>query len=183
MPIFTARHAGFALLAVSLALPGAAWAQTKAAASNALDPAVIATSTTPDSIVTATTATPAAAAPAAELTGNPRERVEQRIADMHATLHITDAQEAEWDRFSQVMLDNAQAMVAMHTQQAATSGTATAEQIMQTYSDAAKQHAVNVEKLTTAFHPLYAALSAEQKLAADDMFRMRQEEHKAKQGG
>jgi hypothetical protein len=37
-------------------------------------------------------------------------KVEQRIRDMYATLHITKAQDAEWNAFAQVMLDNAQAM-------------------------------------------------------------------------
>jgi hypothetical protein len=40
-----------------------------------------------------------------------------------------------------------------------------------------------VAKLSTAFQPVYASLTAEQKKAADNMFRMRDEEHQQKQGG
>lgn len=158
MRLISANHVTSAILALSLSLPVAAWAQT-------------------------TVTTDATSTTTAQQAGSPRERVEQRIADMHATLHITAAQEPEWDRFSQVMLDNAQAMDAMRTQKADNAATATAAQIIQTYADVAQQHAQNVAKLSTAFQPVYASLTAEQKKAADNMFRMRDEEHQQKQGG
>jgi glucose dehydrogenase len=119
-------------------------------------------------------------APAA---GGPRENVEQRIADMHATLGITGAQEAQWNDFAQVMLDNAQAMDAVLSKSASNSATQTADEILQGYTAITQQHAQNVQKLSTAFHTLYASLTADQKKAADDMFRASAARRGEKQGG
>jgi septal ring factor EnvC (AmiA/AmiB activator) len=150
-----------AALAAALLLPVASWAQTTA------------TSTT--------TAEPAAASSTAR-----EQRVEQHIADMHATLHITQAQEKQWNDFAQVMLDNAQAMDALMAKRADPTAQS-AEQILADYAEITQQHAQNVQKLATAFHTLYAGLAADQKKAADQMFRStaEQREQKAmqKQGG
>jgi periplasmic protein CpxP/Spy len=143
-----------ALLAVALSIPVAAWAQTTTPTTNG-----------------ATTL-------------RVRENVEQRIADMHATLHITSAQEAQWDQFAQVMLDNAQSMRAELTKNAANPATQTADQAMQNYAEIAQVHAQNVQKLATAFNTLYASLQPDQKQAADQMFRARASERdQKKQGG
>jgi len=129
--------------------------------------------------------TPAAttAAPIEQTAGSHREKVEQRIADMHATLHITAAQEPQWDSFSQVMLDNAQAMEALAGKNADPAATRTATQVLQTYAAVAVQHATNVQKLSTAFDALYAGLTADQQKSADEMFRTSAAEHPQKTGG
>jgi hypothetical protein len=129
----------------------------------------------------ASDATPAATSATEPSAGSHREKVEQRIADMHATLHITEAQEAQWDSFSQVMLDNAQAMEALLGKGAGAAAPRTAIQIMQSYAEIAQQHARNVRKLSIAFDTLYAGLTADQQKAADEMFRMKAAEQK--QGG
>ncbi|MFI4980139.1 MAG: Spy/CpxP family protein refolding chaperone [Nevskiales bacterium] len=113
-----------------------------------------------------------------------QQRVEARIADLYATLHITTAQEAQWNAFAQVMLDNAQAMQdAMTKNNSADLATRTAEQSLQDYAEIAKLHAQNVEKLSAAFHTLYQTLTPEQKKAADESFRARAEERGQKKAG
>jgi ribosome-binding ATPase YchF (GTP1/OBG family) len=108
-----------------------------------------------------------AAAPAASR----QEKVEQRIADMHASLRITPAEEPQFDQFSQVMLDNAQAMDTLLAANSNKAASQTAPEMMQSYSQIAEQHAQDVKKLSAAFDTLYGSLTPEQKKAADDMFR------------
>ena len=98
-------------------------------------------------------------------------KVEARIRDMYATLHITRAQEAEWDAFAQVMLDNAQAMDRVVKQYGTDRATLNAAQILDNYAAISDQHARNVERLSAAMEVLYASLSLEQKQIADAMFR------------
>lgn len=160
MRFITTNHITSAILAAVLSLPVAAWA---------------ASDTLPAAAQPTATAEPSA--------GSHRAKVEQRIADMHATLHITQAQEPQWDSFSQVMLDNAQAMEALLDKKAGASSMLTATEIMQSYAAIAQQHAQNVEKLSAAFDTLYAGLTVDQQKAADEMFRMTAAEHGQKQGG
>jgi len=115
--------------------------------------------------------------------GSRQQKVEQRIADMHATLHITQAQEAQWDAFAQVMLDNAQAMDGLLTRGAGDLATQTAPQILQNYAVITQQHAQNVQKLSAAFNALYTDLTPEQKKAADEMFRSTAVDRQQKAGG
>jgi hypothetical protein len=104
-------------------------------------------------------------------TSDPRARVEQHIADMHATLHITPAQEPLWDQFAQVMLDNAQQTRELVRRNAAALPTQNAAEIMASYSALVQQHAQAAQKLTNSFNTVYAALSPEQRREADAMFR------------
>jgi LTXXQ motif family protein len=143
MRLNTTSRITAACLAMALALPVAAWAQT--------------------------------AAPPAP--GSQRENVEQRIADMHATLHITQAQEAQFNQFGQIMLDNAQAMEALMGKNAAAVPTQNAIAIMDGYSAVAQQHARDVQMLSAAFGKLYASLTPVQQKAADEMFRATTMQH------
>jgi glucose dehydrogenase len=123
----------------------------------------------------------AKAAPAATRSAStPRNRVEQRIADMYATLHITPAQNMIWNQFAQVMLDNAASMQAAAKQAEANDARQTAEEILANYANLAQQHAENVIRLSAAFNILYSTLSPEQKQAADEMFRARDEKRETK---
>jgi hypothetical protein len=123
------------------------------------------------------------ATPDATTSESRRAQVEQHIADMHATLHITAAQEKAWDTFADVMLGNAQAMDTLLTNNEGKAATQSAEAILQTYADIAQQHAQNVQKLTLAFQALYTSLTAEQKAAADEMFRANAAQRAQKQAG
>ena len=100
-------------------------------------------------------------------------KVEARISDMYATLHITQAQDAEWNAFAQVMLDNAQAMDAAVKQYGGDRDKLSAPEVIDNYAKIAAQHAQNVARLAAAVGMLYADLSPEQKTFADTMFRQR----------
>ncbi len=104
---------------------------------------------------------------------NPRQtKVEARIRDMYATLHITKQQEPAWDAFAQVMLDNAQAMDTAVKQYGTERAKLNAVQILDNYAAISEQHARNVERLSAAMEVLYASLTPEQQQTADAMFRM-----------
>jgi protein CpxP len=99
------------------------------------------------------------------------DRVEQRIADLHARLQITPDQQALWEPFAQVMRDNAQQMRQAVDDRADKLKTMNASENMLSYAQLATQHAQDVQSLASAFQPLYAALSPDQQRAADAMFR------------
>lgn len=110
----------------------------------------------------------------AQITAAPNSheaRVEQRIRDLYATLHITRAQDTEWNAFAQVMLNNAKAMEATVGQHGGSRATLSAPEILDNYAAISAQHALNVEKLSAAFAVLYASLSPAQQHTADEMFR------------
>jgi periplasmic protein CpxP/Spy len=142
-----------AALAGALLLPTGAFAQTQTPVSSAA---------------------PAPKAKAAERTpGSAAERVEQHITQLHAQLHITPAQQPQWDQFAQVMRDNAKGMEQVLEQRAASFATMNAVDNMQSYAHVAQQHAQDTQKLATAFQTLYGSLSDDQKKNADVVFRGR----------
>jgi hypothetical protein len=157
MRFITATTLGAALLASTMLLPSTTWAQTK------------------------TDATTASAS------SSRQEKVEQRIADMHATLHITAAEDPAFNTFAQVMLDNAQAMDALVNKNENDLSMRTAVQTLQQYAAVTEQHAQNVQKLSAAFGTMYATLSPDQQKIADEMFRNaateRQDKKDQKTGG
>ena len=151
-----------ALVVATFALPGAALAQA-APGGNPADlggnPAV-------------------SAAPQANPNGTPGEagrnredRVEGRIAGLHARLHITQAQEPQWQQFAQVMRDNARALDQAYEQRFQRLSSMTAPENMQSYAQIAEQQAQDAQKLVPAFQALYSTLSDQQKQAADQVFR------------
>jgi periplasmic protein CpxP/Spy len=147
--------AGLVIPAVSL--PAGAFAQTPSAAPTA----------------TAKPAATASKAPSAA------DRVEQHITQLHTQLHITPAQQVQWDQFAQVMRDNAKGVDALVDQRGASLASMTAAENMQSYSQIAQQHAQDMQKLSTAFQTLYSSLSDEQKKNADEVFRARAAQHTA----
>ncbi len=154
----TMNHLALVVLAAALAFPPAGWAQTTGA------PAVQAD------------ANGAGAAPPA---GSPQDRVEQRIADIHATLHVTPAQDAAFETFAQVIRDNAQAMQANLAERVNKSQTMNAVENLGAYANIAEEHAQDVQKLSASFKIFYATLTPDQQKAADVMFRAKAAEHKS----
>lgn len=148
-----------AVLLASLALPLAAIAQT----------------TPPAASATAPKAAPSNAAPGSNGPASQRhdmsKRVDQRIDQLHSELHITSAQQSQWDQFAQVMRDNARGMDQMLDQRGTQLASMNAAETMQSYAQLAEQHATDVQKLASAFQPLYDSMSAEQKQNADTVFR------------
>jgi protein CpxP len=139
------------LLLPAVAMPGGAFAQTE---------------------------TPVAGAPVAPKPKPPAhkpasltDRVEQHITQLRAQLGITPAQQPQWDQFAAVMRDNAKAMSQTMEQRGARFAAMNASENMQSYAQIAQQHAQDVQKLATAFQPVYESMSDDQKKLADAVFR------------
>ncbi|MDR3530756.1 MAG: Spy/CpxP family protein refolding chaperone [Rhodopila sp.] len=139
------------LLLPAIALPVGAFAQTQAPAGGP-------------------SATSQPKAPAAKPTSM-TERVEQHITDLHTQLHITPAQQTEWDQFAQVMRENAKDMNQALEQRGAGFASMNAAENMQSWAQIAQQHAQDMQKLATAFQALYGSMSDDQKKNADVVFR------------
>src|ERR1700759_2603826 len=92
------NHLAFVAVAGLLMLPGAAFAQSSPSPGTQV--------TTPPP--SASTTSPMAGHPAAGK--NAEERVENRIKELHAQLHITPAEEPQWNQFAEVMRENAREM-------------------------------------------------------------------------
>lgn len=133
----------FALMAMLVALPAAVRAQSASA--------------------------PDAAAPR-DATGV-EARVEAHIKDLHTKLHITPAEQAQWDQFAQTMRNNAREMNQAATEHAQQLPSMNVVQDLRSYQQLAEAHVQRLQKLTTAFETLYNAMPAEQKQVADQVFR------------
>jgi hypothetical protein len=105
------------------------------------------------------------------------ERVERRIAELHAQLQITPAEQQQWDQFAQVMRDNAREMDQVFTQRAQQYESMNAVQNMQSYEHVAETHAQQLQKLVPAFQNLYNSMPDQQKQIADQVFRANAAKH------
>ena len=128
--------------------------------------------------------TPAAGAPEAaapqSTDKSAEERVGKRIAELRAQLHITPAEQPQWDQFAQTMRDNARQMDQTFMQRAQQYQTMTALQNMQSYEQIAEMHAQQLQKLVPAFEGLYNAMPEQQKKIADEVFLVKAENHAQK---
>lgn len=100
-------------------------------------------------------------------------RVEAHIKQLHTQLHITAAQEQQWDAFANVMRHNAADMSAAYQERAQKFTSMNALQNMQSYVKIAEEHAQHLQKLADAFETLYNSLPAAQQKFADQAFRAR----------
>ena len=151
--------------------------------------AVIALLALPTAALAQPTQSPVPAAPpAAEsspMTSQPvpgksmEERVENHIKQLRAQLHITPAEQSQWDQFAQVMRDNARDMDRAFMQRAQQYPTMNAVQNMQSYEQIAEAHAQHLQRLVAAFDNLYNAMPEEQKKLTDEVFRVNAERHAA----
>src|ERR1039458_384327 len=99
--------------------------------------------------------------------------VEARITDLHKKLKITDAQKPQWDNLTQVMRDNAQAMVDLQKQRAANAKSLNAVDVVKSYGSVIEAHDAGMKKFIPAFEALYNSMSDAQKKIADSLFRSR----------
>jgi periplasmic protein CpxP/Spy len=90
-------------------------------------------------------------------------------------LHITPAQQSEWDQFAQVMRENAKNMDHDIEQRGARFTSMSALENMQSYAQIAQQHAEDTQKLAATFQALYGSMSEDQKKNADAVFRVRED--------
>lgn len=153
-----------ALLAAFL-LPAGALAQTSSGAP-AEPHAAAPSAATPQS---------EAAAPGQGAESAVLQRINRRIAELHARLHITTAEDPQWHQFAEVMRDNARNIAPQFAERAKNFRSMNAVENMKSYAGLAEQHAKNMESLVPAFEALYNSLSAEQKRTADQLWRSRAE--------
>ena len=109
--------------------------------------------------------------PAAKAARSRVDDVEARITRLHATLHITPAQEDLWTNVTQVMRDNARTMDALTKARADQAPTMTAVEDLHSYAAITNAHAEGLTKFIPAFEALYASMSDAQKADANTMFR------------
>jgi|SRR5580658_1780029 hypothetical protein len=121
----------------------------------------------------------AMAAPSAE--SSKPAAVEARIRDLHKRLHITAAQKAQWDNLTQVMRDNAQAMMSLEKERTADVQAMNAVDVVKSYSTVIEAHEAGMKKFIPPFEALYDTMSPAQKKTADSLFRYRERTSAAKQ--
>jgi hypothetical protein len=102
--------------------------------------------------------------------------LESRISSLHDQLKITADQEKKWQAVAKVMRSNAEASHALVMEKRKDEANLTAVADLNAYAEIEEAHAKNTRKLAKAFSELYDSMSADQKKAADDVFR----EHKHK---
>ena len=98
------------------------------------------------------------------------DRAELRIKDMHAKLHITPAEEAQWAKVAEIMRDNAKTMDTLTQARVDHAKDMTAVDDLKSYGKIAEAHADGIKKLTPVFADLYASMSDAQKKEADTLF-------------
>jgi protein CpxP len=91
--------------------------------------------------------------------------------DLRAKLHITPAQEPQWDQFAQVMRQNARDMNQAGMNRAQQIPSMNAVQDMKSYQQLAEAHVQRLQKLIPAFEALYNAMPPQQQQLADQVFR------------
>jgi protein CpxP len=119
----------------------------------------------------ATTSAPSATPVQPGVSHSMAGKIEQRITNLHARLLISPQQQPQWDRFAQVMRDNARSMDEAYQQRIQVIPTMTATANMQSYAEVAKDHAQDMQRLVPVFQALYDTMSDNQKRTADQVFR------------
>jgi periplasmic protein CpxP/Spy len=163
MKTIRSSHFASAAIIALLALPAVALAQPTQSPASAAPPAAASSLTTSQPI------------PGKSM----EERVENHIKQLHAQLHITAAQQPQWDQFAQVMRENARDMDQTFMQRAQQYPTMNAMQNMQSYEQMAEAHVQHLQKLVPAFDNLYNAMPEQQKKLTDEVFRANAERHAA----
>jgi Spy/CpxP family protein refolding chaperone len=128
---------------------------------------------------------PPAAAPAAPGEQQPRplrpmppNHIEGRLAYLKTELHITQAQEAQWDKVAQALRQNSterrqafeQRRQAFEQMRQNPNARPNALQRLETQARFAAMRAQQTDRFLAAFRPLYDSLSDQQKQAANDLF-------------
>jgi len=103
------------------------------------------------------------------------DRTEVRIAQLHADLKITSAEEAQWGEVAQAMRDEATQMDELITRRQAQQDLMSAVDDLNNYAELAQAHADGVKKMSTVFAPLYNTMTDDQKKIADEVFHPHQQ--------
>ena len=116
---------------------------------------------------------PPATTEAAPAPAEANAAVEARIKELHRKLHITAAQQTQWDNLVAVMRGNATAMIDLQRQRAQDAKSMTAVDAVKSYAAVIEAHETGMSKFVPAFQALYDSMSGNQKMVADAMFRTR----------
>ena len=108
------------------------------------------------------------------------DRTELRIKEMHAKLKITSAQEEQWAKVAQAMLDDAKTMDALTQIRVDHAKDMTAVDDLKSFGEIADAYANGIKKMIPVFADLYASMSDAQKKEADAFFRYGYEKHSHK---
>jgi len=109
---------------------------------------------------------------AREATSMKPETVEERIADLHMSLEITQAEDAKWNAVAQAMRVNAAAMEKLTAaNRASAPQRMTAVEDLKTYAAFAQAHVDGLRSVTASFETLYDAMPAAQQKVADTVFQ------------
>ena len=103
--------------------------------------------------------------------------------ELHRRLHITAAQQTQWDNLVEVMRGNAKAMFDLEKERARDEKTMTAIDAVKSYQAVIEAHEAGMAKFVPAFQALYDSMSETQKSTADAMFRRRVRAGAAKRAG
>jgi len=117
--------------------------------------------------------TPPATTEAAPAPAEANAAVEARIKELHRKLHITAAQQTQWDNLVAVMRGNATAMIDLQRQRAKDVKSMSAVDAVKSYAAVIEAHETGMSKFVPAFQALYDSMSPAQKKIADAMFRSR----------
>ena len=117
------------------------------------------------------TMAPGANAPATAATYS--ARLERRIERLHTALGITPAQAGAWRVFAQALRANGHDMDALVIARRSALPTMTALENLDSLNQIAATHQRNMERLKSAFAPLYASMLPSQKANADKVLRTR----------
>ena len=99
-----------------------------------------------------------------------RQRVEERIKNLHTRLKITKEQESAWGDVAQAMRDSEANVSALIEQRRANAEAMNAVDDLQSYQKIAQAHSDGLKKVSASFSDLYDDMSAEQKQNADKVF-------------
>src|SRR5581483_8420318 len=101
----------------------------------------------------------------------PVDRAETRIAELRAKLHVTSEQGPQWDAFVKAERDSAKEMSERIERRERDAKGMNAVDDFRSYGKIAEAHEDGLKKIIPACEALYDSLSADQKKAADTMFR------------
>ncbi|HEX4192839.1 MAG TPA: Spy/CpxP family protein refolding chaperone [Stellaceae bacterium] len=119
-------------------------------------------------------ASPPAAQSSAAATAKPAaSSVEARIKSLHDQLKITSAEESQWNAVAQAMRDSAKNTATLIDDRNKKAKSMTAIDDLHSYRAIQQAHLDGIDKLTSAFETLYAAMPDAQKKLADTVFSRR----------
>jgi len=99
--------------------------------------------------------------------------VEADLLELRNQLAITPAQQAQWEAFAKMTLDNATQLHERFRERSLNFARINAADNMADYATISELHAVQLRRLAGSFQTLYATLSPEQKVRADKALRDR----------